>query len=223
MAGIVAGILWIVGAPLGAGRSGRGQGRRRGRDVRQLTGPDAAAGRSARSGAEHGRYQRPGQLGLWAIASGGWWGVGLGASRQVGQPARSTPTSSSPCWGRSSGCSAASWFSPCSASSAPWRPDRDPFQRPFARYAAGGHRLVSGAEPVQPRRRAAAAAGSRRAAADAFLRRVGPDRQPARRRSAARLRRREPDARRMLTRRSKRPVSRMTTVTRSRTAAACRR
>ena len=62
MAGIVVGMLWIVGAPLaGAGRPGCGRGRRGGRDVRHVAGPDAAARGVPRPEHQRRRHQRPGQ------------------------------------------------------------------------------------------------------------------------------------------------------------------
>ena len=83
MAGIVAGVLWIVGAPL--------------RVLAALTGL-GALGVVALFVSSPNRMRRlaafldptadlngandQSQAGMYAIASGGWWGVGLGASRQ---------------------------------------------------------------------------------------------------------------------------------------------
>jgi cell division protein FtsW len=83
MAGIVAGVLWIVGAPL--------------RVLAALTGL-GALGVVALFVSSSNRMRRlaafldptadlngandQAQAGMYAIASGGWWGVGLGASRQ---------------------------------------------------------------------------------------------------------------------------------------------
>ena len=84
MAAIVAGVLWIVGAPLrvlgalaGAGVAGvvalvRHQRR---------TGCAGWPPSSTRPPTSNGANDQA-NAGMFAIASGGWWGVGLGASRQ---------------------------------------------------------------------------------------------------------------------------------------------
>ena len=110
MAGIVVGVLWIVGAPLPVlRRPGRGRGGRGGRDVRHLAGPDAAAGCLPRPHHQLGWDQRPGQRRHVRHRLRGL--VGGRARAPVGRSGavspRPTPTSSSPCWVRSSGCWAA--------------------------------------------------------------------------------------------------------------------
>ncbi|GAA1433983.1 putative lipid II flippase FtsW [Microlunatus lacustris] len=83
MAGIVAGVLWIVGAPLrvlgalaGVGALGVvalfASSPNRMRRLAAFLDPTADL-----NGAND-----QSQAGMYAIASGGWWGVGLGASRQ---------------------------------------------------------------------------------------------------------------------------------------------
>ena len=82
MAAIVAGMLWIVGAPMRVLRRCRCRHRRGGRDLRLLAGPVAAAGGLPGSDRRPGGANDQANAGMFAIASGGWWGVGLGASRQ---------------------------------------------------------------------------------------------------------------------------------------------
>ncbi|SDS08977.1 cell division protein FtsW [Friedmanniella luteola] len=83
MAGIVAGVLWIVGAPL------RVLGALAGVGVLGVVGLFASSPNRMRRlaafldpTADLGGANDQSQAGMYAIASGGWWGVGLGASRQ---------------------------------------------------------------------------------------------------------------------------------------------
>ena len=57
-------------------------GRRSDRDLRHLAAGCAGSTAFLDPTADLDGDERPGQPGLFAIASGGWWGVGLGASRQ---------------------------------------------------------------------------------------------------------------------------------------------
>jgi cell division protein FtsW len=83
MAGIVAGILWIVGAPLPvlAGLAAAGAA---GVAAMFVTSPVRMRRLAAflDPSLNTGGINDQASSGLWAIASGGWWGVGLGASRQ---------------------------------------------------------------------------------------------------------------------------------------------
>ena len=83
MAGIVAGVLWIVGAPL------RVLGALVGVGALGVVGLFASSPNRMRRlaafldpTADLNGANDQSQAGMYAIASGGWWGVGLGASRQ---------------------------------------------------------------------------------------------------------------------------------------------
>ena len=161
--------------------------------------------------------------GLWAIASGGWWGVGLGASRQKWGSLPEAHTDFifavlGEEFGLLGSLMVLALFGVLGYAGIRIAIRSDD---PFARYAAGGVtawfmvqslfnlavvlRLLPVAGVPLPM---LSYGGS---ALIANLLAVGVLLGCARR---------EPDARRMLARRSKRPVSRMTTVTGSRTAAA---
>jgi cell division protein FtsW len=223
MAGIVAGILWIVGAPMPvlAGLAAAG-----------------AAGVAAMFVSSPVRMRRlaafldptlntggindQASSGLWAIASGGWWGVGLGASRQKWGSLPEAHTDFvfavlGEEFGLLGSLMVLGLFGILGYAGIRIAIRSDD---PFARYAAGGVtiwfmvqslfnlavvlRLLPVAGVPLPM---VSYGGS---ALIANLLAVGVLLGCARR---------EPDARRMLARRSKRPVSRMTTVTGSRTAA----
>jgi cell division protein FtsW len=83
MAGIVLGMLWIVGAPLQV-LTGLGAAGMAGVAAMFVTSPvrmrRLAAFLDPTSNA--GGINDQANAGMYAIASGGWWGVGLGASRQ---------------------------------------------------------------------------------------------------------------------------------------------
>ena len=81
--GIVAGVLWMIGAPLRvfASLAAVGAG---GIATLILTSPTRIARFEAflNPTANLDGINRQSTIGMYAIASGGWWGVGLGASRQ---------------------------------------------------------------------------------------------------------------------------------------------
>jgi cell division protein FtsW len=83
MAGIVAGVLWIVGAPLRVLSALAGLGAL-GVIALFVTSPNRMRRLAAflDPTADLNGANDQAQAGMYAIASGGWWGVGLGASRQ---------------------------------------------------------------------------------------------------------------------------------------------
>ena len=121
--------------------------------------------------------------GMWAIASGGWWGQGLGGSRQKwgGLPVAHSDFIFAVI-GEELGLFGslivlALFLVLGYAGTA----DRHPQRRSLPPVRGGrGHGLVHGPGVDQPGRGAAAAADRRGAAAAGLVRRLGPDRQPAR-------------------------------------------
>ena len=160
---------------------------------------------------------------MYAIASGGWWGVGLGASRQKWGSLPEAHTDFifavlGEEFGLFGSLIVLALFGVLGYAG---HPDRDPLRRPVRPVRGGrGDRLVHGAGlinlavvlrllPIAGVPLPLVSYGG--SALIANLLAVGVLLGCARR---------EPDARRMLARRSKRPVPRMTTVIGSRTAAA---
>ena len=163
--------------------------------------------------------------GMCAIASGGWWGVGLGASRQKWG---SLPEAHSDFifavigeeLGLFGSLVVLALFVVLGYAGIRIAIRSDD---PFARYAAAG---VTAWFMVQALInlgcRAPAAADRRRPAAAGLLRRVGADRQPAGRRGAAGLRPPRAGRPQAAGREARRPKPRMTTVVGSRRAAKAR-
>jgi cell division protein FtsW len=224
MASIVAGILWIVGAPMPvlAGLAAAGAA---GVAAMFVTSPV----RMRRLAAfldptlNAGGINDQASSGLWAIASGGWWGVGLGASRQKWGSLPEAHTDFifavlGEEFGLLGSLMVLGLFAVLGYAGVRIAIRSDD---PFARYAAGGVTVWFVAQslfnlavvlrllPVAGVPLPMVSYGG--SALIANLLAVGVLLACARR---------EPDARRMLARRSKRPRSRITTVTGSRTATA---
>jgi cell division protein FtsW len=224
MAGIVAGILWIVGAPLPvlAGLAAAGIA---GVAAMFVSSPVRMRRLAAflDPALNTGGINDQASSGLWAIASGGWWGVGLGASRQKWGSLPEAHTDFifavlGEEFGLLGSLMVLALFGVLGYAGVRIAIRSDD---PFARYAAGGVTawfLVQSLFNLAVVLRLLPVAGVPLpmlsyggSALIANLLAVGVLLSCARR---------EPDARRMLARRSKRPVSRMTTVTGSRTTAA---
>jgi cell division protein FtsW len=224
MAGIAAGILWIVGAPLPvlAGLAAAGSA---GVAAIFVTSPVRMRRLAAflDPSLTIGGINDQASSGIWAIASGGWWGVGLGASRQKwgGLPAAHTDFIFAVLgeeFGLLGSLMVLGLFAVLGYAGIRIAVRSDD---PFARYAAGGVTLwfvlqslfnlavVLRLLPVAGVPLPILSYGG--SALIANLLAVGVLLACARR---------EPEARRLLARRSKRPRSRITTVTGSRTAAA---
>jgi cell division protein FtsW len=223
MAGIVVGVLWIVGAPLPV-LAGLGAAGGAGIAAMFVTSPV----RMRRLAAfldptiNSGGINDQANAGMYAIASGGWWGVGLGASRQKWGSLPEAHTDFifavlGEEFGLLGSLMVLALFGVLGYAGVRIAARSDD---PFARYAAGGVtawfmgqglfnlavvlRLLPVAGVPLPM---VSYGGS---ALVANLLAVGVLLGCARR---------EPDARRMLARRSGRPAPRMTTVTGSRTGA----
>ena len=202
MAGIVVGMLWIVGTPwqvlAGLGAAGIAgvaamfvTSSVRMRRLAAFLDPSINAG----------GINDQANAGMYAIASGGWWGVGLGASRQKWGSLPEAHTDFifavlGEEFGLLGSLVVLALFGVLGYAGVRIAARSDD---PFARYAAGGVTVVvHGPGAVQPRCGAAAATGGRRPAADGVLWRLGPGGEPARRGCAAGLRptraRRTPDA-----------------------------
>ena len=224
MAGIVVGVLWIVGAPWQV-LAGLGAAGVAGVAAMFVTSPVRMRRLAAflDPSMNTGGINDQASSGLWAIASGGWWGVGLGASRQKWGSLPEAHTDFifavlGEEFGLLGSLMVLGLFGVLGYAGVRIAVRSDD---PFARYAAGGVtawfmvqslfnlavvlRLLPVARVPLPM---LSYGGS---ALIANLLAVGLLLSCARR---------EPDARRMLARRAKRPVSRMTTVTGSRAPAA---
>ena len=227
MAGIVAGILWIVGAPLPvlAGLAAAGAA---GVAAMFVTSPVRMRRLAAflDPSLNTGGINDQASSGLWAIASGGWWGVGLGASRQKWGSLPEAHTDFifavlGEEFGLLGSLMVLGLFGILGYAGVRIAIRSDD---PFARYAAGGVTAWFGVQglfnlavvlrllPVAGVPLPMLSYGG--SALIANLLAVGVLLGCARR---------EPDARRMLARRSKKPVSRMTTVTGSRTGSTAAR
>jgi cell division protein FtsW len=221
MAGIVAGMLWIVGAPwpvLG-GLAAAGAA---GVAAMFVTSPVRMRRLAAflDPNLNSGGINDQASSGLYAIASGGWWGVGLGASRQKWGSLPEAHTDFifavlGEEFGLLGSLMVLALFGVLAYAGVRIAIRSDD---PFARYAAGGVTVWFGVQslfnlavvlrllPVAGVPLPMVSYGGSALLADLLA--VGVLLGCARR---------EPDARRLLARRSRRPVSRMTTVTGSRT------
>jgi cell division protein FtsW len=224
MAGIVVGVLWIVGAPL-AVLAGLGAAGAAGVAAMFVTSPV----RMRRLAAfldptfNSGGINDQANAGMYAIASGGWWGVGLGASRQKWGSLPEAHTDFifavlGEEFGLLGSLMVLALFAVLGYAGVRIASRSDD---PFARYAVGGVTswfMLQGLFNLAVVLRLLPVAGVPLpmvsyggSALVANLLAVGVLLGCARR---------EPDARRMLARRSGRPAPRMTTVTGSRTGAA---
>jgi cell division protein FtsW len=223
MAGVVVGMLWIVGAPLPV-LAGLGVAGAAGVAAMFVTSPV----RMKRLAAfldptiNSGGINDQANAGMYAIASGGWWGVGLGASRQKWGSLPEAHTDFifavlGEEFGLLGSLMVLALFGVLGYAGVRISARSDD---PFARYAAGGVTswfMVQGLFNLAVVLRLLPVAGVPLpmvsyggSALLANLLAVGVLLGCARR---------EPDARRMLARRSSRPAPRMTTVTGSRTGA----
>jgi cell division protein FtsW len=221
MAGIVLGMLWIVGAPLQV-LTGLGAAGMAGVAAMFVTSPvrmrRLAAFLDPTSNA--GGINDQANAGMYAIASGGWWGVGLGASRQKWGSLPEAHTDFifavlGEEFGLLGSLVVLALFGVLGYAGVRIAARSDD---PFARYAAGGVTswfMAQGLFNLAVVLRLLPVAGVPLpmlsyggSALVANLLAVG---------LLLGCARREPDARRMLARRSGRPVPRMTTVTGSRT------
>ena len=192
MAGIVAGVLWIVGAPL------RVLGALVGVGALGVVGLFASSPNRMRRlaafldpTADLNGANDQSQAGMYAIASGGWWGVGLGASRQKWGSLPEAHTDFifaviGEEFGLFGSLVVLGLFLVLGYAGIRIATALRRALRPLRRRRR--HRLVHDPGPHQPGRRAAAAPDRRRAAAAGLLRRLGAAGQPAGRRGAARLR-----------------------------------
>jgi cell division protein FtsW len=227
MAGIVVGVLWIVGAPWQV-LAGLGAAGVAGVAAMFVTSPI----RMRRLAAfldptiNAGGINDQANAGMYAIASGGWWGVGLGASRQKWGSLPEAHTDFifavlGEEFGLLGSLMVLALFGVLGYAGVRIAARSDD---PFARYAAGGVTswfMVQGLFNLAVVLRLLPVAGVPLpmvsyggSALVANLLAVGVLLGCARR---------EPDARRMLARRSGRPAPRMTTVTGSRTGSASTR
>jgi cell division protein FtsW len=226
MAGIVVGVLWIVGAPLpvliGLGAAGAA-----GVAAMFVTSPVRMKRLAAflDPNFNSGGINDQANAGMYAIASGGWWGVGLGASRQKWGSLPEAHTDFifavlGEEFGLLGSLMVLALFAVLGYAGVRIASRSDD---PFARYAAGGVTswfMLQGLFNLAVVLRMLPVAGVPLpmvsyggSALVANLLAVGVLLGCARR---------EPDARRMLARRSGRPAPRMTTVTGSRTGTARR-